>query len=278
MSIAAPPRKGYDLTRADHDYPEWIGHPQRTLLVCAHPRSGSTLLGEALYFARGVGCPLEYFHRGFRPDFADRWDARTLPDFARAVHRWRTDPAGMLSVKLFWGDVEALAAELEPTRFGDLPGRQPDEVNAVTYREIAGLLETILPNPQFIHLERRDRVRQAVSGLSATQTGRFRIIPTAEMPPLKEPPQYDFARIDALIAYGDYCHGHWRNFFDAIGAAPIRLTYEGLVADYAGTIRRVLDGVGSDAPVPPIRLQRQSDSESEAFVLRYLRERRAFPS
>jgi LPS sulfotransferase NodH len=278
MSNAKPPRKPYDLTLADHDYPEWAGPPRRTLLVCTLPRSGSTLLGEAFYFAGGLGCPIEYFHRGFRPDFVDRWDARTLADFTSAVHRWRTDQTGVLSVKLFWGDVEALVAELEPSRLGGLAGCRPEDVDASTYREIAALLEPIFPNPQYIHLQRRDRVRQAVSGLAATQTGLFRIVPKTQTPPVKAAPEYDFARIDSLIAYADYCHAHWRNFFDAIGAVPIRLTYESLVADYADSVRHLFDQIGSDAQIPPIRLQRQSGSESEAFVLRYLRDRRVVSS
>lgn len=275
MSLVAPPRRPYDLTLPDRDYPEWTCPPRRTLLICTLPRSGSTLLGEALYFAGGLGCPLEYFHRGFRPDFVERWGTRTLTDYALAVHRWRTDPSGVLSVKLFWGDVEALAAEMAPSRFGDLAGSYPEDIDVGTYREIAALLDPIFPRAQFIHLERKDRVRQAVSGLAAAQSGLFRIVPTMETPPAKAPPEYDFARIDSLIAYADHCHRHWRNFFEALGANPIQLTYEDLAADYESSVRRVLNGIGNDSPVPPARLQRQSGSDNEAFVLRYLRDRHA---
>jgi len=277
MSIAAPPRSPYDLTLADHDYAEWIGPPRRTLLICTLPRSGSTLLGEALHFAGGLGCPLEYFHRGFRPDFVERWSAGTTTEYISAVQRWRTDPTGVLSVKLFWSDVEALAVEVEPSRFGGLDGCRPGDVDAATYREIAALLDPVFPNPYYIHLERKDRVRQAVSGLAATQTGLFRIVPTAGTPSVTSPPQYDFGRIDSLIAYADHCHGHWRNFFEATGAAPTRLSYEELVADYEGSVRKVLNDIGSDAPTPPARLQRQSGCDNEAFVLRYRRDRRDAP-
>lgn len=277
MQVAPPPHKPYDLTLADHDYADWSGSPRRTLLICTHPRSGSTLLGEALYFAGDLGCPLEYFHRGFRPNLAARWNARTLADYIRAVHRRRTDRTGMLSVKLFWSDIEALAAELDPTKFGDLAGCEPCNLDSRTYREIAALLEPIFPSPQFIHLERRDRIRQAVSGLTAIQTGVFRIVPSMGTQVAKAEPEYDFARIDSLVASSDYCHQHWRSFFEATGVSPISLTYEELISDYAGNIRRVLDGLGSKASIAPIRMQRQSDSGNEAFILRYLRDRRAFP-
>lgn len=272
MPVTPPPPKPYDLVLAEHDYAGWSGSPLRTLLICTHPRSGSTLLGEALYFAGGLGCPLEYFHRGFRPSLAARWNARTLAAYVRAVHHKRTDRTGMLSVKLFWGDVEALAAELDPIRFGDLAGRPTGDMDMSTYREIASLLAPIFPNPEFVHLERKDRVRQAVSGLTASQTGVFRIVPSMGSKVAKAEPEYDFTRIASLVAASDYCHQHWRNFFDATGASPISLTYEGLASDYSGNIQRLFDALGCSASPPSIRMKRQSDSENEAFVLRYLRE------
>src|ERR1700761_3198901 len=92
----------YDLAMAAHDYPAWHGEPRRSILICSHPRSGSTLLGEALYFAQGLGCPLEYFHPGFRPPMAERWHAPEIRRYAQSVKAHRTDPGGTLAVKLFW--------------------------------------------------------------------------------------------------------------------------------------------------------------------------------
>ncbi|MES2442350.1 MAG: Stf0 family sulfotransferase [Pseudomonadota bacterium] len=268
-------RKHYDLTGAGHDYPARDGPPRRTLLVCTHPRSGSSLLGEALYFAGGLGCPIEYFHRGFRPGLAARWGTETLAEQVEAVHRLRTDPSGTLSVKIFWRDIEEMAAEFAPGRFADIQAMLPETTSPETYREIAALLADAFPNADYVHLWRSDRVRQAVSGLTAIQTGLWRVIPEMGEKAATGAPDYDFDRIDGFVAYSDFCHAHWRNFFAAIGAAPFTLTYEALVGDYEGSVRAVLDHLGSDAAVPPIRMKRQSDSGNEAFVLRYLRERAA---
>lgn len=278
MSGSGPPqetRTHYDLTRADHDYPPHEGPPTRTVLIATHPRSGSTLLGEALYFARGLGCPIEYFHRGFRDALTARWGTQSLAEQIAAVHRNRTDPAGTLGVKMFWRDVAEMAAELDAARFGDLAGKLPDAVTADDYRAIAALLAPIFPQPRFIHLERADKVRAAISGLTATQTGLFRVIPDMTEQPAKGVAEYDFDRIDGLIAQSEQSHRHWRNFFAATGAAPVTLTYEQLASDYEAGVRRVLDALGSGAPVPPVRMKRQSDANNEAFVLRYLREHRA---
>ncbi|MCW3848245.1 Stf0 family sulfotransferase [Sphingomonas sp. LB-2] len=266
-------RKPYDLTGAAHDYPEREGPPRRTLLIATHPRSGSSLLGEALYFAGGLGCPLEYFHRGFLPGLAGRWGTHGLREQIAAVHRHRTDPSGTLSVKIFWRDVEDLAAELDPARFGELRGRAPDAVTPDDYRAIAAVLAQAFPNPEHVHLERIDRVRQAVSGLAATQTGQFRIVPDMGEQPAIGTAAYDFDRIDGYVAYSDFCHGHWRNYFAATGTAPLALTYEQLAADYEGSVRTVLGHFGSAAAVPPMRMRRQADAGNEAWVLRYLRER-----
>jgi LPS sulfotransferase NodH len=263
----------YDLTTADHDYPPWQGVPIRTILICTHPRSGSTLLGEAFYFADGLGCPLEYFHDGFRPALARRWNAHAIGSYVDEVHRHRTDPGGTLGVKLFWRDVSELAQELDPA-ISDLD-LAPERVAPETYRKLADMLAPIFPAPQLIHLERRDRLRQAVSGVVATDTGHFRAIPESGVPAPRAEPEFDYDRIEQLIGYSDFCHRHWRNLFAAMDAAPLKLTYEALIADYEATVAGALAYLGSDSAVPPARMRRQADSRNEAFVLRYLRERAA---
>jgi LPS sulfotransferase NodH len=266
------PRKPYDLTGAAHDYPDWAGPPRRTIVVCTHPRSGSTLLGEALYFAGGLGCPLEYFHRGFRPGLARRWGTTDLSSHVRAAHRRRTDPGGVFATKLFWYDVEEMVAELAPDRFAGFAGTAPEAVPAATYCEIAALLAPVLPNPHFVYLERRDSIRMAVSGLAAMQTGKWRALPEPGGRPTGADAAYDFGRIDSYVAFARYCQSHWRNFFAAIGAAPFALAYEEMARDFERSVGAVLAWLGSDAAVPPPRLTRQSGAANEAFVLRYLRD------
>ena len=273
MTAAAGAAGRYDLTGAAHDYPPWAPPPRRTVLICTHPRSGSSLLSEALYFAGGLGCPIEYFHRGFRPALAERWGTSRLAEHVAAVHRLRTDPGGTLGVKLFWRDVAEIAAELAPERFGRLSEWRPSAMSPDAYRAIAGLVAPLFPNPHFIHLRRSDRVRQAVSGLTAQQTGLWRLIPESGEEAAAGAAEYDFERIDGYVAYSDLCNAHWANFFAAIGTVPFTLTYEQLAADYARTVSGVLAHLGSDATPPPVRMRRQSGAVNEAFVLRYLRDR-----
>jgi len=262
----------YDLASAAHDYPPWEGSPHRTVLLCTHPRSGSTLLGEALFFAGGLGCPLEYFHAGFRPSFARRWNAPAYDSLSAAVRRHRTSPEGTLGVKLFWRDLEEIGRDADPAleRFANVP---PSEVPAAYYATLAKHVARLFPNPQFVHLWREDRLRQAVSAVLAVETGRWRSIPGATREVASATASFDADRIERIMSYSDFCHGHFRNLFAAMAATPHTLCYEALTADYGTSVRAVLRHLGSDAEPRAPRMRRQADEASEAMVLRYLRER-----
>jgi LPS sulfotransferase NodH len=272
--IVTPTSFDYDLMGARHDYPTWEGPPRRSVVLCTHPRSGSTLLGEAIHQAGGAGMPLEYFHLGFRPRFEQRWGTRALDDYIGAVHRFRTDPAGVFGVKFFWRDLEELAHERDGGPRHDVPRPPPDRLDAADYRRLFAKIEAAIPNPVFVHLRRQDRLRQAVSARIAGQTGRWRRVEGAPLAPSKAESSYDYEQLAALMSYSKACHAHWSALFAAIGVTPYEITYEQLSRDYVATTRGVLQRIGArsdDVPAP--RLSQQSDSGSEAMAVRFLLER-----
>ncbi|HSX53790.1 MAG TPA: Stf0 family sulfotransferase [Sphingomonas sp.] len=268
----------YDLSLDAADYAPWTGVPRASLVICSHPRSGSTMLGEAIAFAGGLGCPLEYLHRGFRPALAQRWRAPDLDSYVSAMHRYRTEPNGTLSIKLFWQDIAEVLLERRPGYDPALLNRPASEMRDEEYRDIAGELASILPNPHYVYLYRRDRLRQAVSSLIATQTGVWRQIDGATKAPSGDA-EYDYDRIMALIAFGEFSHGHWRGFFAANGITPRTIAYEDLVADYDRIVGGLLGDLGATNPVPqPRRMRRQSDGTGDALMLRFLQEHAARPA
>ncbi len=270
-SGAAPPRV-YDLATAAADYPDWEGPPRRTLLICTHPRSGSTLLGEALHGAGGWGCPIEYFHRGFQPALQQRWGTPAFRDYLQAVYRHRTDPTGTLGVKLFWHDVEDLCALLLPEEHRALLDSLAGSSAAEGYRRIHALLATLFPNPTFIHLVRRDSIRQAISAVVATQTGTWRSIPDQLNAP-RQNPAYDFDCIRRALAFGVHCERRWQGYFQASQLTPHRLIYEDLANRFESTLHKLFAALGrADAPVPPPRMRRQADHRSDLMLLRFLRD------
>lgn len=269
----------YDLSLAAADYAPWQGAPRKSLIIASHPRSGSTMLGEAIAFAGGLGCPLEYLHRGFRPALAERWQAPDLEAYVAAMHRHRTDANGTLSIKLFWQDIGELLLERRPDYDLELLERPAEETPVEDYRSIAAMLGTILPNPHYVYLYRRDALRQAVSSLIATQTGIWRLLEGAAGRPAAGPAEYDYDRIMALLAFGAFSHGHWRAFFTANGIAPHVIAYEDMVADPDRVIGALLRELGGENDVPrPRRMQRQADGVGDAMMLRFLQDNAVRPA
>jgi len=267
---AEPPH--YDLATAAADLEPWSGPPRRSLVICGHPRSGTTLLGEILMDMGGLGIALEYFHRGFRPHLQERFGVTGLDDYVAQVHSLRTSPSGTFAAKVFWHDLEDIAHERDPR----LPawGQRPvGETTAEDYRRIWSHAAPLFPNPVFIHIERRDSLRQAISAVRATQSGLWRAIPGVGRQTRIGEESYDAERIRGAMEFYAYCRGHWRGLFDALQVTPFRMTYEGLDADLAGETARLGRHLGLESvAVPAPRMKRQSDDVSEAWVLRYLRE------
>ncbi|MES2018803.1 MAG: Stf0 family sulfotransferase [Pseudomonadota bacterium] len=261
----------YDLVTAKGDYPQWQGQPQRTLLVCSHPRSGSTLLGEDLYATGVFGCPLEYFHRGFSPAFAERWGTRNLAALRDAAHHHRTDASGLFSSKVFWRDIEDIVDESDPALAAQLRATDnPPSANAL--RRVHALLADWFPNPTFIHLTRLDRLRQAISAMVATQTQQWRAIPGQGRNTPLGPVVYDYEQIVTLLSGIDRGQARWRDYFAANGITPHRLHYEALLTDQAPALSALFAALGYAGALPARRMQRQASAVSEQVLQRFLAE------
>jgi len=260
----------YDLTTAGADYPPWSGAPRRTLVICTQQRSGSTLLGEAITFAGGLGCPLEYFHVGFRPYFEDRCGTGNWRSYAAAVQRIRTDPSGTYSVKLFWRDLIDLVCDLATGRFDGLSQKTPPLADMARYRQIHETITEIFPSPVFVFLFRRDAIAQAVSQSVAGQTNHWRQRAGA---PSKGQAHYNFHEIVQRLAEVQNQNLHWRNYFHANALRPYEVAYEDLAGSYETALRGLFHWLERpDAVVVPPRLEKQADASSEALARAFLEE------
>lgn len=266
----------YDLATAQADYPAWQGKPLRSILVCSHMRSGSTLLGEAMHAVGGLGCPIEYFHCGFQPHLMQRLQTPDFDDYLAAVYRHRTDPSGTLGVKLFWRDVEELYLRFHPDEHDAIRAEPYADPSPDTYSRIYAMLCRLFPNPRVVYLYRSDRLRQATSLAKAVQTGAFREIPGVPGADSRPEFVYDYDQILKLMALGEVCDARWRAMFRSVGIDPARVRYEDLVLDFPGTVNALLRhlDIGETAVVSP-RLQPQADRVSEDFMWRFLCERSA---
>jgi LPS sulfotransferase NodH len=237
--------------------------PEQSVLVCTTPRSGSWLLAEALEGTGGCGHPREYFRLDHRPAYLDTWglspDA-TFPEFLAGVSRAGTTPNGRFCAKVHWGQLIPLLREL-----------------AIDPRGACALvtLRKHFPNPVFIHLQRANKVRQAISLYRAIHSGVWWRFEGDGPQRGRLPADPDHAHIQRLFhSLVDDDHS-WSRFFAANDIIPIRVTYAELDEDYAATVSRVLLAIappGTEASaIQAPRIVKQADELTRTWEAAYLR-------
>lgn len=290
--------------------------PDRSYLVCATPRSGSTLVCHALTETGVAGKPEEYFEalrhsgRPRRPEeyflgiedqsIRDHLGERNVaseppprsPLWSRAAYdryvEWAFDagttPNGVFGAKLMWGYLGDFVSLLR---------------NVPSYRDLplADLLPTVFPEVTFVRVIRANKLRQAVSLWKAVQTATWRenqasakatSVEDEGSPPYKSfieehRPQlrFHFGAIDHLLNQILFEEASWDAIFEHSGIKPILVLYENFEADYETSTLNLLKRLGLSPPddfdFEP-RMKRQSDGVNDDWAERYseLRLGRAF--
>jgi LPS sulfotransferase NodH len=257
--------------------------PVHSYMVCATPRSGSTLLCEMLASTGRAGRPQEHFevlrHSGLprqpREYFGDA-DPLDVPDHLAPLESGEpaSEPAqvwwarrltaglsedGVWGGKLMWGHVE------------DFLGRVR-ELDGLADADLETALRALFGEPQLVYVARQDKVAQAVSLWRAVQTQAWR----SDGGSTPDDSRYDFGAIDHLVAQLEGQDRAWQSWFAGSGFAPLELTYESVEDDPRACVASVLRALGlpdEDVPAPPTA--RQRDARSEEWVARYLEERKA---
>jgi LPS sulfotransferase NodH len=251
-----------------------MGKVTKSDLVCATPRSGSTLLCALLAGTGVAGKPEEFFEHLWRTGlprqprqyFEDVGDAGILAQlaptdpgradrsdrFPAALERGTT-PNGAFGAKLMWTHLLDLAERLE----------RPAE---------PALLAERLPELHFVHVSRGDKVAQAVSLWRAVQTRAWRAGDVKE----EGVAVYHGGAIGHLVAQLTEQDEAWRSWFAANGIEPLTIAYEALADDATAAVGSVLEHVGAgpaEIPEPPLR--RQGDDRSARWVERFRTEQEA---
>lgn len=248
-------------------------------LVCATPRSGSTLLCEALKGTGVAGRPEEYFEalvatgRPPRPDdyleglddaaahalvgdapapepppYSSLAGISSYDEHIERVREWGTTPNGVFASKLMWDHLGRLGGDRRS-------------------------LEARFDNPRYLWVRRADVVRQAVSLWRAMQTQSWRD-DSSDGGDGGPAPRYSFAALHHLVMRLTDHNERWRAFL--AGAPVLEITYEELTEDLPRAVRRTLDHVGvplpADAPLSQPAMRRQADELSESWVAAYARD------
>ncbi len=211
-------------------------------LLCASPRSGSTLLCNLLKQA-GAGKPHSYFRLGSIASWADQWGLPpTTPDtygadYIAAAIKEGQNGTDTFALRSMWDSIDPLLS-----RLADLNGPAGDMT----------LLTDQFGPMHFIHLTRADMIAQAVSLAIAEQSGLWhRNADGSVLEQVKEisTPVYDTAAITKELSGLQADAIAWQHWFDANDIAPHRLTYEALSADPQHTLAKVLTHIGMDPAI-----------------------------
>lgn len=281
--------------------------PNRSYLVCATPRSGSTLVCHALGETGVAGRPEEYFEalrhsgRPRRPEeyflgvedqsIRDHLGERAVgsepaprsPLWSRAAYdrylEWAfeagTTDNGIFGAKLMWG------------YFGDFISLLR---NVPEYRDLslAELLPAVFPDLTFVRVVRANKLRQAVSLWKAVQTATWRedqaSAKAASLEDDGSPPyrsfieehrpqlRFHYRAINHLLDQLLVEEASWDAFFEHTGIKPVLVLYENFAAEYETSTLNLLDRLGLSPPegfeFEP-RMKRQSDNVNDDWVRRY---------
>jgi trehalose 2-sulfotransferase len=255
----------------------------RPYFICTTPRSGSTLLCEALALTGVAGRPAEYFearihsnlprqpHEYFdslpdpliaallpaaptcapAPELAD---ARSYVDYLDWVRYVATTPNGVAGVKLMWGHLADLMDRLGA-----------DDVHPFE------ALEREFPGARYVRVLRSNKPRQAISLWKALQTQQWRDDGAAGSAEQRAA-EYHFGAIDHLVKQLTAHEAAWDGAFRHTGIEPLTLTFDEIADDLPACVQRVLAFLGVEsrgvAPVLP-GMRRQADMLSLEWLQRY---------
>lgn len=240
-------------------------------IICATPRSGSTLLCDLLTDTDKAGCPNSFFSDDFFTEWAnkfnlsvDSWSGENEFDhsYLDAVINKGKGNSSVFGMRLMCESVLSLSERLKSF----YPESKTDY-----YR-----FQSAFGNIKYIHLSREDKVAQAVSRLRAEQSGLWHIhSDMTERERLKtgHSPVYDFNKLSAFINQLEENDLAWSNWFIQQGIEPLHISYEELSTNPHVTLKSILSYIGIEfnigSSITP-RTARMANEESNEWIARYI--------
>ena len=233
--------------------------PTISYFICATPRSGSTLLCEALRNTGLAGNPDEYFGPMHIARWNEKWKTDTGHEYLQRVLEHGTGINrvwGAKVMRLYWQNFLSLLKS----------------VNESGSKTETARLENFFPKPKYIFITRRNKVRQAVSWLKFLQGSAW--FWEKEEPQKLENLEFKPEVIDGFLQETAIHESAWLEFFESTGTRPYIVVYEDLVETYEETAKGILDYLGIEYPngmrFAERRLKKQADALSDEWVQRYL--------
>jgi trehalose 2-sulfotransferase len=221
---------------------------RKSYIVASSYRSGSNYLCWELWRTGVLGAPVEFLNPyDALPVLMNRFKASSPSGYITKLIEHRSSKNGVFGLKTHSHHFEAFL------------------------KQYPALLEALSP-VTFIHINRRNKLAQAVSMAKALQTDFWTSRIESERPPAR----YDRELIAKCLEEVEQQELKWPRWFEANNITPFRVLYEDLIADTPKVVRSILEllGVENDEPdevrVPPTK--RQGDGTNRDWIERFRRE------
>ena len=242
-----------------------MGHID-SYLICATPRTGSSLLCGLLASTKVAGQPESYFREPDEQLWAARWDIVCSSDgvfeyseFVRAALAAGRTANGVFAARIMWGTLDHLVDRLVAVHPAPAGGA-------------LDLLNQAFGHTEFVYLHRDDVLAQAVSRHRAEQTNVWHRTDQEESKQPEKEPRFDFDQVCKLVQTIEEQNSAWRAWFASVGIQPHMVRYEDLDTDPVRVACEVLDFLG--LKLPPWRLiktsnRRLADELNAQWITRY---------
>lgn len=227
-------------------------------------RTGSSLLCQALSDTGIAGRPGEHLQLmgADEPDLCAKYGVSTYPELRDKLWQIGSTPNGVFGSKYAMRHWHHQILHTELARLQGIDETSEDAVWA-----------DLLPNEKHIFLTRRDKLRQTISWWKAIQDNVWHLR-DGELRQQKETfyaDKYDLDALKALIQETILMEAQTQAWFDARQIVPLHITYEDLVSDFSGQIKRILDFLELDhqgIQIPAPALRRTANAHTEKWLQR----------
>lgn len=222
-------------------------------LICSTQRSGSSFLCHLLKGTGILGKPTELFgKKGACEKVASKHGIKgNAADVARFVEKkWRSHPTGVFGLKMHYHQYMSFLEQEE--------------------------LSGIIGNFDYIYIDRKDVVAQAVSLYRARRTGAWSSQHESNKDFL-----YDYDGIKDALYFLCKEKALWESFFASIDQKPLRIMYEDLEHDPDSEINRVVEFLGVSSferaeKKEGLYLEKQRDELSDEYKVRFIADSKKF--
>jgi LPS sulfotransferase NodH len=275
-----------------------VALPHTSYLICSTPRTGSSLLCDALGGTGVAGRPEEYFQFRARTgeprrpreyfegleraeteeilailgsrtrdeEDEERYDPSRFPryeDYLTWTIDAATTPNGVFGAKVMWGYFNGFVTGLRWA----IPGRQRLAVGQ--------LVPSVFPNLHYVWMTRQDKVAQAVSLWRAIQSWSWSSNQNAGAN-TADNLHYSYNAIRHLRSDIEQHDREWSEYFELCGATPHVVVYEQLRTSLPETVTGTLDFLGISTArgvaIPQLKRRTQSDDLSSQWAERFRQE------